>query len=157
MVSYFEQPMNQPSRTLHSTVDNLQVIAKALLGYAGNQKIWLFEGEMGAGKTTLIKALCSQLGVQGSVNSPTFSLISEYTTSSGTLVYHFDFYRLEHEEEALALDCTAYFDSGNYCFIEWPSKVSSLIPPTHCQVCLANQPNGSRVLQFSLRALGTST
>ncbi|MEL6358664.1 MAG: tRNA (adenosine(37)-N6)-threonylcarbamoyltransferase complex ATPase subunit type 1 TsaE, partial [Bacteroidota bacterium] len=115
--------MDTNTLTLLSTLDQLPGIARQLLQHAGSQKIWLFEGEMGAGKTTLIKALCVELGVQDTVNSPTFSIVHEYATARGMPVYHFDFYRLQHEEEALALDCMAYFESGYYCFIEWPTKI----------------------------------
>ena len=142
--------MALPGLTLHSTLANLSATARALLQHAAGQRIWLFEGEMGAGKTTLIKALCAQLGVQDTVTSPTFSLVQEYATGAGEAVYHFDFYRIHHEEEALALDCAAYFDSGSYCFIEWPSKLPSLITPVHCKVDLTIQPKGQRLLHMQL-------
>ncbi len=146
--------MDQPSLTLHSTLDSLPATAQTLLHHVGGQRIWLFEGEMGAGKTTLIKALCAQLGVRDNVTSPTFSLIHEYTTAAGEPIYHFDFYRIHHEEEALALDCTAYFDSGSYCFIEWPTKIPSLIQPAHCKVSLTTQPDGQRILRMGLHGVG---
>ena len=136
--------------TLHSTLDQLPAIARRLLQHAGEQTIWLFEGEMGAGKTTLIKALCAELGVKDLVNSPTFSLVHEYATAAGLPVYHFDFYRTQHAEEALMLDCLAYFESGNYCFIEWPTRISGLIPPAHCKISLATQPDGNRLLRMEL-------
>lgn len=136
--------------TLLSTPDQLPGIARQLLNYAEDQKIWLFEGEMGAGKTTLIKALCAELGVQDTVSSPTFSIVHEYATAKGMPVYHFDCYRLRHEEEALELDCMAYFESGYYCFIEWPTKIPSLIPSTHCQISLTVQSDGHRLLRMNL-------
>ena len=149
--------MDQPSLTLHSTLDNLPATAQALLHHAGRQRIWRFEGEMGAGKTTLIKALCAQLGVRDTVTSPTFALIHEYATASGAAIYHFDFYRIQHEEEALALDCTTYFESGSYCFIEWPTKIHNLIPSVHCQVSLTVQPDGHRMLRMSLHGIERSS
>ncbi len=149
--------MGPSSVTLHSTLDNLPLTAQALLQHASDQRIWLFEGEMGAGKTTLIKALCAQLGVQDTVTSPTFSLIHEYATAAGEAIYHFDFYRIFHEEEALALDCAAYFDSGSYCFIEWPSNIPSLIPPAYCQVSLTTQPEGQRWLRMGLHGSESSS
>lgn len=140
--------MDTNTLTLHSTLDQLAGVARQLLQHAGGQKIWLFEGEMGAGKTTLIKALCTELGVKDIVNSPTFSIVQEYATAAGIPVYHFDFYRIQHEEEALMLDCMTYFDSGHYCLIEWPTKISSLIPPTHYEVSLVAQPDGNRLLHM---------
>ena len=89
---------------------------------------------MGAGKTTLVSALCKQLGVQDNVTSPTFSLVHEYVSTSGESIYHFDLYRIRSEEEVLDLDFTAYFESGCYCFIEWPEKALRIIPATYCKV-----------------------
>lgn len=142
--------MKPSSVIIHSTLATLQTAAQTLLQQAGLQKIWLFEGEVGAGKTTLIKAFCAQLGVLGHVNSPTFSLVHEYATIAGETVYHFDFYRIHQEEEALAMDLLAYLESGSYCFIEWPTKVHGLIPPKHAHMHVAPQPDGSRMLQLSL-------
>lgn len=143
--------------TLYSTLDRLPAAAQALLHHAGKQKVWLFEGELGAGKTTLIKALCAQLGVQDTVSSPTFALIHEYATAAGVPVYHFDFYRIQREEEAVDLDCAAYFASGSYCFVEWPSKIPGLIPPAHYQVSLTTQPDGQRLLRMQLHGLESAS
>lgn len=88
----------------------------------------LLQGPMGAGKTTLITALCKALGVQDSIHSPTFSLVNEYEGSSGQKIYHFDFYRIENEEEALDMGYEDYLWSGNWCFIEWPEKIPTLLP-----------------------------
>jgi len=142
--------MDQPICTLHSTLNTLSKTAQTLLHHAGSQKIWLLEGAMGTGKTTLIKALCAQLGVLDNVTSPTFSLVHEYATAYGEAVYHFDFYRIRHEEEALDLDCVTYFESGNHCFIEWSSKICNLIPPVYCKVFLDAQPDGHRRLYLRL-------
>ncbi|HAN50037.1 MAG TPA: tRNA (adenosine(37)-N6)-threonylcarbamoyltransferase complex ATPase subunit type 1 TsaE [Amoebophilaceae bacterium] len=148
--------MNRPSRTLYSTLDNLPATAQALLRHAGEQRVWLLEGAMGAGKTTLIRALCAQLGVRDNVSSPTFSLVHEYAAASGKAIYHFDFYRIRHEEEALDLDCMAYFESGSYCFIEWSTKIHNLIPSVYCQVDLMVQPDGCRALHIHLVTEATS-
>ena len=142
--------MNATTFRLYSTLDQLPAIAQKLLQHANEQKIWLFDGEMGAGKTTLIKALCAELGVQDTVNSPTFSIVHEYATAAGLPVYHFDFYRIHDEGEAIDLDCMAYFKSGSHCFIEWPSKIAGLIPPVHCAISLAPQANGNRLLRVSV-------
>ncbi len=128
--------MKLPDLVIESTLEMLPNTARQLLAHAGGQKVWLLEGEMGAGKTTLVKALCAALGVEEVVNSPTFSLVHEYATGLGEAVYHFDFYRILDEDEALALGCVEYFDSGCYCFVEWPSRVAGLLPEAYCRVVL---------------------
>ncbi len=128
--------MDHDSCTLLSTLHGLPTAARALLTHASSQRVWALHGGMGAGKTTLTGALCAQLGVQDCVSSPTYAMVQEYATATGEPVYHFDFYRLRDEEEALALDCLAYFDSGHYCFIEWPSRIPHLLPPVHYSVRL---------------------
>lgn len=109
---------------------DIQNIAKELIAQS-KHKIILFEGQMGAGKTTLIKALSKELGVVDVANSPTFSIVNEYKTSDNQTVFHFDLYRLEEEEEAYDMGIDEYFDSGNWCFIEWPEKTPNLIPDEH--------------------------
>lgn len=111
-----------------SSVSGLKDVAEDLLNFAGNERVFLFFGEMGAGKTTFIKELCSALGVSDTTSSPTFSIVNEYTSKRGP-VYHFDFYRLKDESEALDLGYEDYFYSGNYCFIEWSEKIPNLLPP----------------------------
>lgn len=147
--------MHAARLTLSSTLDSLPLVAQHLLQYAKGHKVWLLHGEMGAGKTTLIKALCAKLGVKDIVNSPTFSIVQEYATEAGVPVYHFDFYRIQDEEEAL--DCISYFESGHYCFIEWPSKIASLAPPQHCKLSLRSQPDGSRLIHMQLSKLDRAT
>jgi tRNA threonylcarbamoyladenosine biosynthesis protein TsaE len=95
-----------------------------------------FEGEMGAGKTTLIRALGQVLGVADDVSSPTFALVNEYRDGRGRPVYHFDFYRVDSEEEAARLGAAEYFDSGYLCLVEWPARVAGLLPPAYLQVAL---------------------
>jgi tRNA threonylcarbamoyladenosine biosynthesis protein TsaE len=96
--------------------------------------IILFRGEMGVGKTTLIKNICNFLKVKDEVSSPTFSIVNEYETEIGEVLYHFDFYRVEEEEEALDLGCEDYFYSNRICLIEWPSKIENLIPSNYVEV-----------------------
>lgn len=108
-------------------LSQLPEIATQLLKLAGEKKVFLFEAPMGAGKTTIIKALCKELGVVESITSPTFSIVNEYIGESGP-IYHFDFYRLKNEQEAYDLGYEEYFYSGNYCFVEWPQKINSLLP-----------------------------
>lgn len=108
-------------------LSQLPQIASQLLKLAGDKKVFLFDAPMGAGKTTIIKELCKQLAVTESITSPTFSIVNEYTGEGGP-IYHFDFYRLKNEKEAYDLGYEEYFYSGNYCFVEWPQKISSLLP-----------------------------
>ena len=109
---------------------DIQNIAKEIINQS-NHKVILFDGQMGAGKTTLIKALSKELGVVDVANSPTFSIVNEYKTETNQTVFHFDLYRLEEEEEAYDMGIDEYFDSGNWCFIEWPEKTPNLIPDEH--------------------------
>lgn len=120
---------------LSSSAENLNSISKEILEFAGNQKVFLFYGEMGAGKTTLIKSLCEVLGVQEPTSSPTFSIVNEYGGRQN-LIYHFDFYRLKDESEALDLGYEEYFYSGEYCFVEWPEKISSLLPANYLKISI---------------------
>lgn len=102
-----------------------------------NQRVFLLFGEMGAGKTTLIKSLCLALGVSDTVNSPTFTLVNEYLDGHGDSVYHFDLYRLEKESEALDFGIEDYLCSGQYCFIEWPEKASRLMPEDAARITIS--------------------
>lgn len=110
-----------------NSLEELPAAAAWLLSAKPESRIFLFQGAMGAGKTTFIKAICAQLGVVDSTSSPTFSIVNEYHAPNGP-VYHFDFYRLKDEQEALDLGYEEYFYSGNYCFVEWPEKIPSLLP-----------------------------
>ena len=105
-----------------------------------------FEGEMGAGKTTLIRALGAALGVADDVSSPTFALVNEYRDGQGKPIYHFDFYRIDSEEEAVRLGAVEYFDSGYLCLVEWPARVAELLPPAYLQVELKVTGSESRQL-----------
>jgi tRNA threonylcarbamoyladenosine biosynthesis protein TsaE len=127
--------MSSQSFTIHST-DELPQIAKTIIEWAGEAKIWLLNGEMGAGKTTLSKAICQELGVIDNVSSPTFSIVNEYATQNGGTVYHFDFYRLKNEREALDIGIEDYFYSENICLIEWASQIPALIPENHLVIAI---------------------
>ncbi len=111
-------------------------------------KIILFHGEMGAGKTTFIKALAKKLGVKTATSSPTFSLVNEYEAANDQLVYHFDFYRLKIETEALDMGVDEYLYSGNWCFIEWAEKIPNLIPELHSTITIKALPDGKRILEL---------
>lgn len=112
-------------------------------------KVILFHGEMGAGKTTFIKQFCKTLGVTEATSSPTFSLVNEYQTTDNQTVYHFDFYRLKDEHEALDMGADEYFYSGNWCFIEWAENVPNLIPDEHSVITIQVLEDGKRLLRLS--------
>ncbi|POY39073.1 tRNA (adenosine(37)-N6)-threonylcarbamoyltransferase complex ATPase subunit type 1 TsaE [Solitalea longa] len=131
-------------------IDNIEMlpeIANALLSFAGNNKVVIFNGDLGAGKTTFIKEICRALGVNEVVSSPTFSLVNQYDGEQ-SMIYHFDFYRLKNEMEAFDMGYEEYFFSGNYCFVEWPSKIPNLLPGQYTEVIIAEVDNGSRQFQF---------
>ncbi len=128
-----------------SSVNELGKAAENILNYAGEERVFLFFGEMGAGKTTLIKQLCQALGVTDTASSPTFSIVNEYNSING-VVFHFDFYRLKHETEALDLGYEDYFYSGNYCFIEWPEKIPNLLPNKSVTVRISVNDNEERII-----------
>lgn len=106
------------------TVNDLPAIAQDLLVLAGEKKVWLLEGEMGAGKTTLTKEICQALEVVSGMSSPTFSIVNEYLTANGKKVYHFDLYRIKKPAELTDIGFEEYLDSGHYCLIEWPEIAS---------------------------------
>ncbi len=119
-----------------NSISELSVIAQQLLSFAGNERIFLFHGDMGAGKTTLIKQLCAELGVSSAVSSPTFAIVNEYNGTAGR-IYHFDFYRLKTQTEALDMGCEEYFYSGDHCFIEWPEKIPDMLPLHYVNVTIS--------------------
>ncbi len=129
-----------------SSEEELVGVAKNLLNYFSDKKIILFYGEMGAGKTTLIKLLCKQLGVEESTNSPTFSIVNEYLSISQKSIYHFDFYRIEKEEEVFDMGYEDYFYSGNFCFIEWPEKIPNLLPEEVVKVSIELDDDYNRLI-----------
>jgi tRNA threonylcarbamoyladenosine biosynthesis protein TsaE len=124
------------------TLTDLPQIAKEIVKISSQiPSIWLFRGQMGTGKTTLIKEICKQMGVEHSVQSPTFSLVNEYQTKNATRIFHFDLYRLKNTQEALAIGIEDYLDSGNICLIEWPEQAEELwdIPHTTFSLSLNNE------------------
>jgi tRNA threonylcarbamoyladenosine biosynthesis protein TsaE len=130
------------------TIEQLESVAQQIIAQQP-QKVILFHGEMGVGKTTLIKQLCKTLGVLEATSSPTFSLVNEYEISNNQLVYHFDFYRLKNEMEALDMGADDYFYSGYWCFIEWAEKIPNLIPDEHSVITIELLPDGKRQLQLT--------
>ena len=130
------------------TIDELESVAQQIIAQQP-AKVILFHGEMGVGKTTLIKQLCKTLGVTEATSSPTFSLVNEYETIANQIVYHFDFYRLKNEMEALDMGADDYFYSGNWCFIEWAEKIPNLIPEEHAIITIELVDDGKRHLTLT--------
>ncbi|MCL1850286.1 MAG: tRNA (adenosine(37)-N6)-threonylcarbamoyltransferase complex ATPase subunit type 1 TsaE [Bacteroidetes bacterium] len=110
-----------------ATLNQLDELAKTILSTYPNRRIFSLNGEMGAGKTTLIKALCKCLGIQNIPSSPTFAIVNEYWTPQNEPVYHFDFYRIEKPEEAIAIGLFEYLESGHYCFMEWTENIETIL------------------------------
>ncbi len=106
----------------------LEGVARELIDHSENRKIWLFFGEMGSGKTTLIKAIARLLGVQETMSSPTFPIVNEYLFDQGRKIFHVDLYRLKNEQEVRDIGMEEYLDSQEYCLVEWPEKLVSLVP-----------------------------
>lgn len=125
-----------------SSLEDLPAAASVLLEEATDEPVILFEGPMGAGKTTFIKEFCRQLGVQENVSSPTFALVNEYEGEGGKLIYHFDFYRINDEREALDIGAPEYLESGELCLIEWPSMIPNLLPERYLLVQLQVDAEG---------------
>lgn len=130
------------------SVNDLPKTADQIIGLLGTQKILLFRGEMGAGKTTLIKTLCQTLGVQQNVTSPTYSIVNEYNIPKGK-IYHFDFYRLKNQTEAMDMGVEEYFYSGDYCFIEWPEMIPDLLPGQYIDIDIKVLSNNMREINIS--------
>jgi tRNA threonylcarbamoyladenosine biosynthesis protein TsaE len=113
--------------------------AAGLIEYAGGRKIFLFEGEMGSGKTTFIKAICNFLGVKDGLSSPTYSIVNEYNTTDGKRICHFDLYRLKNLQECLDIGMEDYLDSGDYCFVEWPKIAERIYPDNAVSVKIGTE------------------
>jgi tRNA threonylcarbamoyladenosine biosynthesis protein TsaE len=130
-----------------TSISDLSAIAQQLLGFAGDTRVFLFHGDMGAGKTTFIKTLCAKLGVESPVSSPTFAIVNEYAGGRNR-IYHFDFYRLKNQTEALDMGCEEYFYSGDYCFIEWPEKIPDMLPSRYISITISVLNDTSRKISF---------
>ncbi|MFZ4101240.1 MAG: tRNA (adenosine(37)-N6)-threonylcarbamoyltransferase complex ATPase subunit type 1 TsaE [Sphingobacterium thalpophilum] len=126
----------------------LNAAASELLKFAENVKTFLFEGDMGAGKTTLIKSLCSELGMKEMASSPTYSIVNEYEYTNGK-IYHFDFFRIRTQNEAFDIGFEEYLASGEFCFIEWPQKISDLWPQHYLLITISEVESGLRNIEVS--------
>lgn len=130
---------------------NLEEINKAadfFIKNIGDSKIFLFEGEMGAGKTTFIAEVCRRLGAADDFGSPTFSIVNEYEDAGGNPIYHFDLYRIETPAEIIDMGAEDYFYSGDLCLVEWPDRLGALRPESAIDVYIKENPDGSRTLRF---------
>jgi tRNA threonylcarbamoyladenosine biosynthesis protein TsaE len=132
------------------TTTDLEVVAQEIIGRIKDIPIWLFYGEMGSGKTTLIKTVCKLLGVSEGMSSPTFSIVNEYLTNTQDKVYHFDFYRIRNELEAIDIGTEEYLYSGNVCLIEWPEKIPSLTRLPHADVHIEIENNTQRTIAIAV-------
>ena len=130
------------------SINDLPEAADAILEALNGRSIVAFWGEMGAGKTTLIRALCDRLGVTDTVTSPTFALVNEYHTETGEPIYHFDFYRINRIEEVFDFGYEEYFYSGNLCLIEWPEKIEGLLPEETLSVRIRITGDESRTIEI---------
>ena len=132
-------------------VENLAAIpkiARTFLADFPSSRIFAFHGELGAGKTTFIKALCIELGVNDAMSSPSFSLVNEYHDTNGKPIYHFDLYRLKSPEEAFDIGMEEYLYSGNYCFVEWPERAEELLPQETVHIMI-KAINGTREISIN--------
>ncbi|MEZ3443493.1 tRNA (adenosine(37)-N6)-threonylcarbamoyltransferase complex ATPase subunit type 1 TsaE [uncultured Alistipes sp.] len=115
--------------TLHiDSLNELPEVADAVIEALDGRSVVVFRGEMGAGKTTLIREILARLGSEDNVTSPTFAIVNQYTTADCRPVYHFDFYRIDRIEEAYDFGYEEYFYSGDLCLVEWPEKIEELLP-----------------------------
>ena len=130
--------------TSEYNLSELNNVAREILSQS-KSKILLFYGEMGAGKTTLIKEICSLLDIEDKISSPTFSLVNEYKSRQGESVYHFDFYRIKNIEEAMDIGTEEYLESNNFCLIEWGERISQLLPP-HTKVTISINEDQTRTI-----------
>lgn len=128
--------------------EDLKSAAIQLLEFAKDEKIFLFEGDMGAGKTTFIKVICEMLGVEDLVSSPTFSIVNEYLAESEK-IYHFDFYRIKNIQEAYDIGYEEYFYSGDRCLVEWPERIAALLPEHHLKVDIQVTGPEQRMISLS--------
>lgn len=129
-------------------LDEIEKAAKVVIGAAEEEKVWVFQGDMGAGKTTLIKALAKAFTVSDQVSSPTFGIVNHYENQIGEIFYHFDFYRVDDPAEALDIGIEEYFYSGNYCWLEWAEKIAGFLPEKFFLIRIINDSDSQRTLNL---------
>ena len=129
--------------------ETIRESVKAFVEAMGDSTIFAFYGSMGAGKTTFIKAICEEMGVEDVITSPTFAIVNEYrSATSGELIYHFDFYRIKKQEEVYDMGYEDYIESGAVCFMEWPELIEELLPEDVVKVSIKQQEDGSRIVEW---------
>ena len=129
-------------------IEHIREAAREFIKQIGDRHVFAFYGKMGAGKTTFVKAICEELGVEDVITSPTFAIINEYTTGEGDSLFHFDFYRIKKLEEVYDMGYEDYFYSGSLCFIEWPELIEDILPDDAVHVSITEQEDGSRLVTF---------
>ena len=127
-------------------IEHIREAAREFIKQIGDHRVFAFYGKMGAGKTTFVKAICEELGVEDVITSPTFAIINEYSTDSDESIFHFDFYRIKKLEEVYDMGYEDYFYSGALCFIEWPELIEDVLPDDAVRVSIEEQPDGSRLV-----------
>ena len=131
-----------------SSLESIREAAREFIQHIGEHRVFAFYGEMGAGKTTFIKAICEELGVEDVITSPTFAIVNEYGLPDGDCIYHFDFYRIKKLEEVYDMGFEDYFYSGALCFIEWPELIEEVLPEDAVKVNITENADGSRTIIF---------
>jgi len=129
-------------------IDHIREAAREFVEHIGDHRVFAFYGKMGAGKTTFVKAICEELGVEDVITSPTFAIINEYGRLGGASIFHFDFYRIKKLEEVYDMGYEDYFYSGALCFIEWPELIEEILPDDAVRVSISEQEDGSRLVTF---------
>jgi tRNA threonylcarbamoyladenosine biosynthesis protein TsaE len=143
--------MIHPDKVFRSvTLSELKEVAQDIVGRLEEFNVWLIHGEMGAGKTTLIKEICKEAGVAEAMSSPTFSIVNEYQARNSKKIFHFDFYRIKQEVEAVDIGTEEYFYSGYPCFVEWPEKIPSLTPDRFAEVSIEVETYTQRTIAIAL-------
>ena len=130
-------------------IGNIRQAARQFIDHMGTGKVFAFYGKMGAGKTTFIKAVCEELGVEDVITSPTFAIVNEYTSSTtGESIFHFDFHRIKKIDEVFDMGYEDYFYGGSLCFLEWPELIEELLPEDVTKVTISEEPDGTRLVKF---------
>jgi len=130
-----------------SHIDRLPEAVKTLMKISGQKRLFALYGPLGSGKTTIIKAICREMGAADSVGSPSFTIVNEYRTSAGEILYHIDFYRIKKQEEVFDLGIEEYFYAGNYCFMEWPELVEEILPSDTFKIRISVGDDEVRILE----------